>query len=92
MSTDANNLSVTLARLRTELAAPNALDERSRTMLREMADDIERLLRQPEEATAEHVEGVRSRMREAVERFEASHPGLTANLSMAIDALSRMGI
>jgi hypothetical protein len=66
----------------------DADDER---ILRELLDDIRRLL-EAAERRAEHHESVRDRLAHAIDRFEETHPTLTANLGRVSDALGRLAV
>lgn len=77
-----------LESLRTELDRTDAVDERSRALLREVDDEIREAL----ERSERHAESVIDRLREAVESFEGEHPQLTEAVSRVIDALVKMGI
>lgn len=92
MNEPQHDLAATLRELRAELQNPEGLDEASRELLRQLASDIDKLVGSSAGDAQGGHQGVIDRLRLGVERFEASHPALTANLSMAINALSRMGI
>jgi len=77
-----------LEALRSELDRADALDERSRALLRELDGEI----RQALERSEPHAESVTRRLRETVEGFEGEHPQLTEAVSRVIDALVKMGI
>jgi hypothetical protein len=84
-------LEQTLARLREELRHGPPLDGRSREQLEQLARDIEQRLH-PERTEPEVLEALAHRLREAIERFEESHPELTAAVNRVADALARIGI
>jgi hypothetical protein len=84
-------LRATLKELENELAALESLDESTRAMLVEAKRDIEAKLNQPER-TEPPTESITSGLREAVERFESSHPTLTGIVSRIADALAQLGI
>ena len=65
------------------------LDADSKTLLAELAGDIERLL-EDESATGDAP--LAERLADATERFEASHPRLTAIVGRIANALSNLGI
>lgn len=81
----------TLARLHEELRAGQPLDADARELLETLASDIERLLH-PGSREPEALEALARRLAEAIERFEESHPALTATVNRVADALARMGI
>lgn len=77
----------TLETLQRELSEGAPLDPEARRLLSELADDIEALLAQPA-ASGPLVE----RLRAATERFEESHPDLTAVVGRLADLLANLGI
>ena len=81
------NLRDSLKELHSELAATDGLDKDMRTLLRNVSEDIERLL---EEHPEEH-SGM-EQIEEAVVRFEVSHPRLAKILSDLADTISKLGI
>jgi Mg2+ and Co2+ transporter CorA len=76
-----------LAELHAALQDASSLDEESREALREVMDDIRGAL----ERGHKH-ESLVERLREAVDRFEGTHPALTEAAGRVIDALSNLGI
>ena len=84
-------LRATLARLHDELRGGKALDAESRALLESLAHDIERTLH-PGGAEPDALEALSERLREAIERFQESHPALTAAVNGVADALARLGI
>ena len=83
------NLREMLERLRGELARADAVDERSRELLRAVDADIHGVL---ERAGERQPDSVMERLRETVERFEDTHPALTEAVGRVLDALAKMGI
>ena len=77
-----------LESLRAELERTDAVDARSRALLREVDTEIREALERAEP----HAESVSERLRETVESFEGEHPQLTEAVSRVIDALVKMGI
>jgi predicted molibdopterin-dependent oxidoreductase YjgC len=82
-------LQETLARLHDELQNGQHLDDEARGMLERLASDIEQVLHP---APPDSIDALGSRLREAIERFEETHPALTAAVNRVADALARMGI
>jgi len=80
----------TLSRLHDELRTGQPLDDEARSMLERLAGDIEQVLHPDREPDALEALGIR--LREAVERFEETHPELTAAVNRVADALARLGI
>jgi Domain of unknown function (DUF4404) len=66
----------------------NAADER---LLRELLDDIARLLESSERRREQH-DSLVERLRGAIERFEESHPTLTTNMARLSEALGRIAV
>jgi hypothetical protein len=81
----------TLSRLHDELHTGQPLDDEARGMLERLAGDIEQVLH-PESREPDALEALGRRLREAIERFEESHPELTAAVNRVADALARLGI
>ena len=78
-----------LETLRNELAEGPDLDAESRELLAGLAADIERVLE--DDAAAGEVP-LAEQLADAAERFEASHPRLTALVGRIANALSNLGI
>jgi hypothetical protein len=82
-------LLTSLEKLHEQLGSPTpALDADTRTLLREVAEDIEVLLAQSDPDPA----SVRDRLEQAAVRFEASHPQLAQTLTQITDALAKLGV
>jgi polyhydroxyalkanoate synthesis regulator phasin len=79
-----------LEQLHAELQQAGSVDERSRDLLRNVMADIHEVL-EPSAAEA-HPESLVTRLREAVDEFEESHPALTEAVGRVVDALAKMGI
>lgn len=77
-----------LDRLRAELAASHELDAATRESLATLAEDIERILGQDQEAE----QSLLDRARAAALQFEAEHPRLARALSEITDTLAKLGI
>lgn len=80
-----------LDELERELAAPEPLDAESRGVLAEAAREIQVALHQRDSGTLA-AESLTERLRDAEQRFEASHPTLSGIVLRMIDALGQMGI
>ena len=81
----------TLASLHEELRRSQPLDDDARELLETLARDIERQLH-PGAREPEVLDALGRRLGEAIERFEESHPALTAAVNRVADALARLGI
>ena len=94
MTEHVEKLRATLGQLHAELAQIDTLDEETRTVLLDMADEIRAALHQKndgdggesEEPTLGH------RLTEMREEFQQSHPALAQLLGNVADALARLGI
>lgn len=85
------HLRQTLEQLHAELQRADALDDRSRELLRSVLDDIEDLLERAEKS-GKRPESITERLRDAVGAFEETHPRLTEAIGGVVDALAKMGI
>ena len=90
MSTRAQ-LQATLIELKAELATLDSLDEETRQMLLGTMREIESTLGKSH-PSQQPPENVVTGLRDAVDRFESSHPTLTGILSRMADALAQLGI
>jgi hypothetical protein len=91
---DRHELQATLSRLRDELRAGPPLDPTAREQLDALAHEIEQQLHpdRSEPEALEALESIAKNLRQAIERFEESHPALTAAVNHVADTLARMGI
>lgn len=85
MSSD--HLRTLLAELQAELSRTEAVDDRSRELLRDVDTEIRAALER-----ADGHESLGERLRETVERFEGTHPQLSEAVGRVLDALVKMGI
>jgi predicted translin family RNA/ssDNA-binding protein len=81
-----------LARLQRELENTDSADERSVQLLRELKEDIQDILDRSTSTTAGDKPDLFDRLQESIERFEATHPGLTNSAHSVMALLSNMGI
>jgi len=82
----------TLQQLHEELDHTASIGSEERALLKDLMQDIQRTLEQPEEGTAERHQSLNDRLREAAEGFEEAHPSLTLALRRVIDAFRWMSI
>lgn len=82
-----NSLRQSLTRLHTDLSASPQVDEPSRQSLRDVLQDIERVLK--DQAAAN---GPRSRLEALAARFEVGHPTLSAGIRELVDLLGGAGL
>ena len=80
-----------LEQLHTELQRADAVDDRSRELLRSVLGDIEDLLERKRKRGTQ-AESIIERLREAVRAFEKTHPTLTKTIGGVADALAGIGI
>ena len=78
-----------LEQLDRELAETGSIDDEARAMLADLSGDIERLLAEEER---DDDSSLSDRLTAATERFEESHPRLTAVIGRLADALANLGI
>lgn len=78
-----------LQSLHRELSDPEAVDEANRRLLEQVAEDIERVLDEDDETTADSVRG---RFERVAVDFEAEHPRVARVMNEVVEALARMGI
>ena len=77
-----------LEKLRRELQEGPELDTETREILAGLAQEIEEAI----ERSGDHEDTLGERLRTATERFEESHPSLTAVVGRLADMLSGVGI
>ena len=85
-------LQESLNALHGELSDRDAIDDKTRALLKTLSEDIDRLLDDSTENTREDVETVSDQVHDLVLKFEADHPELTAALNRVASALANMGI
>jgi Domain of unknown function (DUF4404) len=78
-----------LEELHAELRRTEAVDDRSRALLREVDSVIQSALARTGSAQSE---SLIERLRETVDRFEGTHPALTEAVTRVLDSLVSMGI
>ncbi len=82
-----------LEQLHKELERTATVDEQGNEMLRQLDDDIRKLLkRSGTEAEIDADEPMLERLQDTIDYFEASHPRLTTVLSEMMTILSNAGI
>jgi hypothetical protein len=80
-----------LDELEQELHSVESLDDESRSMLKETAEEIQGALREDDTTTLEP-QTMSNKLGDAVTDFETSHPTLHAVVSRIVDVLGQMGI
>lgn len=84
-----------LEELHAAVHGAEVVDPDSRELLREIQADVQALLERSARAEPggeRHAESLVERLREAVGRFEETHPTLTEAAGRVIDQLAKMGI
>jgi uncharacterized membrane protein YccC len=89
---DDSDLRDTLEKLHQELEQTENLDDEARQRLEHLMGDIRTVLDREEPPTAEHYQSLGDQLNDAIQRYEISHPSLTAAMSHALDILSGVGI
>ncbi|HYV04063.1 MAG TPA: DUF4404 family protein [Blastocatellia bacterium] len=82
----------TLEQLHRELQRIESVDEDQRQILQKLTSDIKKLLEAHDRDEHLVPDRLGERLREAIERFEASHPRVTMLMGQVIDALANIGI
>ena len=80
-----------LEQLQREIEQTKFVDANDERLVRELLDDIHRLL-ESSEHRGEPDESLAERLGHAIERFEESHPTLTANLARLSESLGRIAV
>jgi len=85
------HLRETLEQIHHEMEKTRFVDATDERVLRELLDDVQRLLDAVEQR-AEHHESIRERLAHLMDRFEEEHPTLAANMGRLADALGRLAV
>ena len=88
---DNDRLRSIISKLNRELDSADSVDEQTRTFLRELVVDVEKLAG---DADAEGIESdtTAGQLENAALRFESEHPKLSMAIGEVIDALGKLGI
>jgi predicted component of type VI protein secretion system len=81
-----------LERLHRELSEASAVDASDRELLSEVLRDIETLLERDAPEASDAPASLSDRLRQAMGRFEESHPSLTTAVGRIADALASLGV
>ena len=82
----------TLEKLHQELEQTDDLDDESRQHLQHLMGDIRLTLDREGDSTPEHYQSLGDQLNDSIQRYEISHPSLTAAMRHAMDILSGVGI
>lgn len=90
---DSKHLREQLSKLHTELAGAQRVDPEVRELLRQVMDDIARLVDRPTSTGGGAADAsIADRIEELAVRFEADHPALAANTRRLVDLLGKAGL
>ena len=81
-----------LQRLHSQLQRLGAADESERELLQQLNSDIQALLEHREDYERHHYDSLGKRLRQTIEKFEASHPNVALLMGQIADALAKIGI
>lgn len=81
-----------LHKLQSALEAGPAVDDTLKVSLRQLDQDIQKLLTQGDSAAAADASTLNARAQELEARFETEHPVLASTLRDVMDTLGKMGI
>jgi hypothetical protein len=85
------HLRETLEQIHVEIEKTKFVDAGDEAVLRELMEDIRRLLEGAEQRS-EHRESIRERLTHTIDRFEETHPTLAANMGRVAEALGRLAV
>jgi SMC interacting uncharacterized protein involved in chromosome segregation len=89
---DEQELRNLLEQLHAEIEKADTVDEKGRTLLRDLGKDINELLARSEGVKAQSLPSMMRRLEDGIERMEATQPTLAMLLSELLAALSNAGI
>jgi hypothetical protein len=89
---DKPQLQALLESLHHELASLDEVDDRTKELLAQVTDDVNRVLERDDETAAEDVATSQQNVRSAISEFEAEHPRLAETLGRLADGLANLGI
>ena len=81
-----------LERLHSQLQHLGSADESEQLLLQQLNSDIQSLLEHKEDYEKRHYDSLSKRLRDTIEKFEASHPSITLLMGQFADALAKIGI
>lgn len=81
-----------LGMLHNELLTAKTVDNDTKTLLKEIQEDVRTLLSHQGEFSSEHHATIKERLEESARHFDASHPSLAATLRTVVHTLNNMGI
>jgi hypothetical protein len=81
-----------LQRLHLQLQQVESVDEPDQLLLQHLKSDIQELLEHKEDYERQHYDSLSTRLRETIQKIEASHPNLSLSMGQIADALAKIGI
>ena len=81
-----------IQRLHEQLHRLESTDESQQELLQQLKGDIQAILEHKEEYERHHYDSLGKRLKEAIEKIEASHPNVTLLMGQIADALAKIGI
>jgi type II secretory pathway component PulF len=82
----------TLQQLHAELHNAKSIDESSRQLMLDLRDDLQQIIDKSYNEEYGDLPGLMKRLENAVERFEISHPKLSAAINNVISTFNNLGI
>ncbi|NOY41793.1 MAG: DUF4404 family protein [Planctomycetes bacterium] len=86
------DLAETLAKVHSELAGAQSIDDDTRQLLTKLTEDIQRILEQDEPQSSDGGEPLSDQVADLMLQFETEHPDLTSALNQVAAALANLGI
>jgi len=81
-----------IKQLHSTLDDMSSITAKDREQLEQLSVDLQAVLARPGAVTRSRHQGIIDRLREAISRFEVSHPDLTATMAQVSKTFSDMGI
>lgn len=89
---DKLDLQSLLESLHRELASLDKVDDRTKQLLSQVTEDVQKVLERDEDSPVEDDAGSSENVRSAIREFEAEHPKLAETLGRLADGLANLGI
>ncbi len=89
---NSSHLRTSLSELHNELVTLSSVDEKSRSALATLKDDIEAILDNSQDDLTQYHSSLSNSLTSAVRSFEVSHPTFTTTLNNVISTLNNLGI
>ncbi|MDG2385760.1 MAG: DUF4404 family protein [Pirellulaceae bacterium] len=82
----------TLEELHESLQETHEIDEQTRRLLKDLTNDIQRLLEQEDQPSSDDLNSVSDDLKELLLKFQTEHPQLNGVLRRIADGLANLGI